>query len=694
MISRKGFAHALVICISLFICMAGALGSPSASSAADSVLHSFSGSVNDGGRPSGDLTLYGTTFYGMTTFGGGDSVNCGGGGCGTIFATNTDGTGFQVLHTFNGTPTANNPGTIDGSNPLGNLTLSGTTLYGMTSGGGANKLGTIFKINTDGSGYQLLYSFGLSDGGGTPGGSLTVSGNMLYGMTSGTMTSAGQPTLGYGVVFQINTNGSGFTVLHNFANDGINGVNPDGSLTLSGSTLYGMTSGGCTGYGTIFKINTDGSGFQTLYDFSSASGANGAYPNGSVILAGSTLYGMTTGGGSGQGGTIFRINTDGSNFQVLKHFQGYPSHATGNNPFGSLTLAGSTLYGMSVAGGAGDSGVIFQLNTDGSGYQILHSFGGGTGDGSYPLGSLAFSGSTLCGMTQSGGANNNGTIFSLSVSVAKTLLWAGTGGYAALWTLDSSNTKTGDPTYGPYSGWTPVSYSLNSDGTRALLWAGTGGYATLWTLDSSNAVTSDPMYGPYSGWTPVNYSINPDGTRTLLWAGTGGYAALWTLDSTNTVTASRTYGPCTGWRPVSYSLNPDGTRTLLWAGTGGYAALWALDSSNTMTDYPSFGPYSGWTPLSYSVNPDGTRTLLWAGTGGYAALWTLDSSNTMTASKNYGPYSGWTPLSYSVNPDGTRTLLWAGTGGYAALWTLDSSNTMIDYPSFGPYSGWTPIKCQ
>jgi len=693
MVVRKGFAHALVIGISLFICMAGALGNPS-SWAADSVLHSFSGGVNDGGSPSGDLTLSGSTFYGMTTFGGGDSVNCGGGGCGTIFAVNTDGTGFQVLHTFNGTPTASNPGTVDGSNPLGSLTLSGTTLYGMTSAGGANRLGTIFKINTDGSGYQLLYSFGTGTGGGTPNGSLAISETTLYGMTSGTMTAAGQPTLGYGAVFQINTDGTGFSVLHNFADDGINGVNPDGSLTLSGTTLYGMTSGGCTGYGTVFKINTDGSGFQTLYDFSTASGANGAYPNGSLAISGSTLYGMTTGGGSSQGGTIFRINTDGTGFQVLQNFLGYPSNVTGNNPFGSISLSGATLYGMSVAGGAGGNGAVFQINTDGSGYQILHSFSGGTADGSYPFGSLTFSGSTLCGMTQSGGSNNKGTIFALDVSITKNMLWAGAGGYAALWTLNSSNTMTDYPSYGPYSGWTPVSYAVNPDGTGTMLWAGTGGYAAIWTLDSSNTLIDKPMYGPYSGWTPVSYTINPDGTRTLLWAGSGGYAAIWTLDSSNTLIDKPMWGPYSGWTPVSYTINPDGSRTLLWAGTGGYAAIWTLDSSNTLIDKPAYGPYSGWTPVSYTINPDGTRTLLWAGTGGHAAIWTLDSSNTLLDKPGYGPYSGWTPVSYTINPDGSRTLLWAGSGGYAILWTLDSSNNQTASKTYGPYRGWTPIKCQ
>ena len=85
-----------------------------------------------------------------------------------------------------------------------------------------------------------------------------------------------------------------------------------GSLTLSGSTLYGMTSYGGTHYhGTIFKINTDGTGFQLLHSFEKWS-KDGGDPRGSLTLSGSTLYGMNDYGGTDGNGTIFKINTDGT----------------------------------------------------------------------------------------------------------------------------------------------------------------------------------------------------------------------------------------------------------------------------------------------------------------------------------------------------------------------------------------------
>jgi len=246
-----------------------------------------------------------------------------------------------------------------------------------------------------------------------------------------------------------------------------------------------------------------------------------------------------------------------------------------------------------------------------------------------------------------GSPNGTGLINSLSGgSITRHMVWAGPGGSASIWTLDSSNNYITSNAYGPESGWTLVSYSSNSDGTRTLLWAKTGGYASIWTLNSSNNYITSTAYGPFSGWTPVSYSSNSDGTRTVLWAGTGGYASIWTLNGSNNYTGSNAYGPYSGWTPVSYSSNSDGTRSLLWAGTGGYASIWTLNGSNSYITSTVYGPYSDWTPVSYSSNSDGTRTLLWAGTGGYASIWTLNGSNNYSTSIVYGPYSGWTPVQY------------------------------------------------
>ena len=85
------------------------------------------------------------------------------------------------------------------------------------------------------------------------------------------------------------------------------------------------------------------------------------------------------------------------------------------NPYGSLTLSGSTLYGMTAGGGSNNFGTAFQMNTNGTDFTLLHTFTGGGSDGSFPYGSLTLDGSTLYGMTGFGGVNNLGTVFSIGV---------------------------------------------------------------------------------------------------------------------------------------------------------------------------------------------------------------------------------------------------------------------------------------
>ena len=297
----------------------------------------------------------------------------------------------------------------DGSYPWGSLTPSGSTLYGMTRKGGSNNCGVIFKMDTAGNNYTNLHKFvgGYYDGR-QPFGDLTLSGSTLYGMTYYGGISD------FGVIFKMEIDGSNYTNLHKFANGNDDGKWPYGFLTLSGSTLYGMTSGGGDGnHGFIFKIETDGSDYTTLHEFVAGSN-DGSRPKGSLTLFGSTLYGMTRQGGSNSCGVIFKMNIDGSSYTNLHKFVG--GNDDGQNPEGSLTLSGSTLYGMTYSGGINNYGVIFRMDTDGSSYTNLHKFTGVPNDGSRPLGSLSLFGGTLYGMTYNGGINNDGVIFRMDTN--------------------------------------------------------------------------------------------------------------------------------------------------------------------------------------------------------------------------------------------------------------------------------------
>ena len=142
--------------------------------------------------------------------------------------------------------------------------------------------------------------------------------------------------------------GAADTILHYFNGfSATDGENPHGSLTLANATLYGTTyHGGSAGQGAIFSVNTDGSGFGLLHSFTGGS-TDGRSPSGSLMLSGSKFYGMTYTGGSSEQGTIFSMNTDGSGFSLLHSFTG--GNADGLNPYGALTLSGAKLYGMTHA---------------------------------------------------------------------------------------------------------------------------------------------------------------------------------------------------------------------------------------------------------------------------------------------------------------------------------------------------------
>ena len=314
---------------------------------------------------------------------------------------------YTVLHKFTGN---------DGASPRGSLVSFEQTLYGTTYGSS-----TLFKINMDGSGYALLHRFTGPDGA-EPRGALTLADAMLYGATE-EGGSGGDP----GTLFKISTDGGGFTLLREFT--GSDGRFPDGSLVLSGATLYGATEmGGSSGAGTVFKLNTDGSGQTVLHNFTGYPN-DGYRPLGGLALSGTTLYGATGGGGSygppsvwGDAGygTLFKVNTDGSGYTVLKQFTG----SDGSTPMGGFVSSGTTLYGITEGGYSADGtysrGTVFKINTDGSGYSLLKEFAGE--DGLWPQAGLLLDGTTLYGTTFSGGIANYGVVFALSLPLPNILM--------------------------------------------------------------------------------------------------------------------------------------------------------------------------------------------------------------------------------------------------------------------------------
>jgi uncharacterized repeat protein (TIGR03803 family) len=371
-------------------------------------LHSFTATPaapftnSDGANPSAAVVLLGSTLYG-TTFDGGSGGGAGQLGRGTLFAVRTDGTGFTNLHDFS-------PDT-GGAHPAAGLLLSGTRLYGTTVIGGDSNFGTVFAIDTDGTGFTTLYSFSGATDGRDPLAGLILSGDTLYGTAQVYQGNWG------GSIFALDSNATSFAAVYNFSDS------QAGSLTLSGNTLYGMSSGGGSTNGTVFSVNTDGTGFATLHTFS---GSDGAGPLGGLVLSSNTLYGTTRNGGVSDSGTVFAINTDGTGFTNLYSFAAMSASSPYTNidgafPSASLILSGDTLYGTARYGGSAGNGTIFAINADGTNFKLLHSFTATSGpsgknlDGANPFSSLFLANNTLYGTAEYGGNAGTGTVFSISL---------------------------------------------------------------------------------------------------------------------------------------------------------------------------------------------------------------------------------------------------------------------------------------
>ena len=302
-------------------------------------LFSFNGT--NGSRPAASLILGNDgSLYGTTTAGGTNGDN------GTIFKITPSGL-FTSLHSFNG---------ANGRSPQGAL-VQGTdgSLYGTTTFGGANSdSGTVFKITLGGV-FTPLFSLPSNgrSGSGPMSGLLQASDGNFYGTTSG-----GGPTGDNGTVFRITPAGA-FTSLFSFS--GANGSGPAAGLIRGNDgNLYGTTQyGGANGdNGTVFRITTSGA-LTSLYSFS---GPDGNFPVAGLVQGGDgNFYGTTSGDrtfdGTNTFGTIFRI-TPGGVLSTLNIFDG----VSGATPVAGLAQGNDgNFYGTTFEGGSGSGGTVFRM---------------------------------------------------------------------------------------------------------------------------------------------------------------------------------------------------------------------------------------------------------------------------------------------------------------------------------------------
>jgi uncharacterized repeat protein (TIGR03803 family) len=379
-----------------------------------STLYVFKGG-SDGATPHAGLlpdqagNLYGTTQNGGDTSCAGNE----GSGCGTVFELKPDGTKI-VLRSFTGGS--------DGAYPFGGVIADqGGNLYGTTLEGGYSGCdregygcGTVFKVALDGT-ETILHSFrggAVGDGAAPEGGLIEDKAGNLYGTTYGGSSRSGHPG-GNGTAFKITPNGTE-TVMR------IGGKNPEAGLVMDDAgNLYGTSgfggddpfcngNGNGEGCGVVFKISPRGR-MTVIHTFHGAT--DGAYPFGGLILDQTgNLYGTTWVGGTYDAGTIYKLDSSGTE-TILYNFTG--GSDGGGLRAGLVMDRAGNLYGTAADGGlagCGDPfgsacGTVFKLSPIET-LTVLHSFRSGR-DGAHPFATLIADGAGyLYGTTIAGGDNN------------------------------------------------------------------------------------------------------------------------------------------------------------------------------------------------------------------------------------------------------------------------------------------------
>ncbi len=292
----------------------------------------------------GTGVLWGTTEQGGTS------------GMGTVFKFDPATGVFTTVIEFAGP---------NGSNPEGALLSDGAgAMWGTAREGGANNLGTVFRIDTTTGVLENVVEFTGSTGavlGSRPKAGLWLDG---AGLMWGTTSTGGAGELG--TIFSIDTADDTFTSEAVFTGTSLNALGSAPVAALVGgpnSTIWGTTSsGGIHNLGTVFSFDPATGNVTTIVNFA---GPNGSRPKAALAAEGAVFWGVTYDGGSADTGTIFKIDTANSNaFTLVSSFLGTTGTARGAYPVAPLAPgAAGELWGTATQGGREERGTIIRVLT-------------------------------------------------------------------------------------------------------------------------------------------------------------------------------------------------------------------------------------------------------------------------------------------------------------------------------------------
>jgi YVTN family beta-propeller protein/uncharacterized repeat protein (TIGR03803 family) len=619
-----------------------------------------------------DGNFYGTTYLGGSGSLCPDTTD----GCGTVFKT-TPGGMLTSLYSF-----CQQSGCADGEYPQAGL-VQGTdgNFYGTTTSGGANGVGTVFKI-TPGGMLTPFYSFcqqsGCTDGADPQAGLVQGTDGNFYG------TTASGGAQGSGTIFKI-TSGGMLTPLYSFCQQAncTDGADPYAGLTQGpDGSFYGTTlEGGAGGAGTVFSITPTGSSLATLHSFCLQTAcADGESPfAGLVYGADGKLYGTTHLGGAGSVGTVFSITPTGSSLVTLHSFCSQANCTDGELPYAGLIQASDgNFYGTTLIG------TVFSITPVGS-LTTLYTFcaqGDCTDGADSYAGLIQANDGSFYGTTLLGGTNTSceseigigcGTVFRLQLGTTNqttTTISSSPNPSAVSQSVTFTATVT-SPSSGTITGTVNFTYASTTLCSAVVL---TGGMAAC--TYSALPAGSDLVVASYSG----NASFAPSSgnvTQAVTQAG----------QSTTTTTVTSSANPSTfnqqitftatvvgqsGGAPTGTVTFGDGVTTLGSSTLSGGTATLSI-ATLAVGPHPITAVYSGDTnfvgssgSLNQTVNKASTAVALLSSVNPSA----LNQPVTFTATIT--PQNGGQVTGTVTFKDGSTTLDVATVSGNVASFTTGS----------------------
>jgi uncharacterized repeat protein (TIGR03803 family) len=480
----------------------------------------------------------------------------------------------------------------------------------------------------------------------------------FYGTTCDDGTNG--PDYGYGTVFRISTNGA-LTTLYSFTG-GNDGAFPSGLVQGNDGYFYGTTQpmfGFSIRYsypilfGTVFKISTNGA-LTTLYTFT---GSNDGWGSEVGLAKGGDgyFYGTTFDDGTNLAGTVFQISSNGS----LTTLYSFTGGNDGGNPYAPLVKGSDgDFYGTTQTGGAytNEAGTVFKINAKGA-LTSLYSFTG-TNDGGGPAAALVegsdgyFYGTTEYGGTNFVNTGGVGTVFKISADGALTSLYSFTGGDDGWYPYGGLVQGSDGYFYGTTSG--DIMYGY---GTVFKINAN-GAFRTLYAFGSITNAYGDTLDGANPGAGLVQGS---DGSLygTTGGGGTdGGYGTVFEISTNGALTSLFSFpGDNDGAYPYAGLVQgSDGYfyGTTSSGGTNDYGSVFRISSSGALTSLYSFtGGDDGWYPYGGLVQ----------GSDGYFY-------GTTEYGGTYGSDFGGYGTVFQISPNGTLTSLHSFAGGNEGVYPV------------------------